>query len=183
MSLSPLSRGVMVDNAALRITVDPAPGRLSLRAREAAIPALEKALGLTLPADIAARTEEAGLEAAKLGPDEWVLLGDAARVAEAIAACAAVEAPHSLVDISGREDVLRIEGPAAPELLAFGCPRDIDQVGEGTCRRTLFDGATVTLWRDGPEAFRMDIWRSFAPHLAHLMKDAAKELAAEAAAA
>lgn len=181
MSLSLLSAGVIAETASVRVVAAPSAARLSFRARDAA--PFASAFGFALPAAIGARAGDAALEAAMIGPDEWVLVGDAARVADVSAACAALYAghPHSLVDISGREVTLSIEGPAAAELLSFGCPRDIDAIAEGTARRTLFDGATVLLWRDGAQAFRMDVWRSFAPNVAHLMADAAKELAAEAA--
>lgn len=181
MSLS-LSTGVLVETRAVRVTVEPSPARLSLRARGDLAP-LEAALGLTLPGAIAQTATGVGLEAARLGPDEWVLVGREDQVAAAIRSCAGVyeTLPHSLVDISGREVTLLIEGPCAADLLSFACPRDIDAIAVCAARRTIFDGATVVLWRDAPDRFRMDIWRSFAPHLAHLMVIAAKELAAEAA--
>src|SRR5690606_13933578 len=91
------------------------------------------------------------------------------------------EAPHSLTDISDREISVRIEGPKAAELLTLGCPRDIDRVGESEGRRTLMDGATVVLWRDGAQVFRLDIWRSFAPHVIALLETGCAELAAEEA--
>lgn len=182
MSLSPLSVGVLIETPVVRVSVEPSPARLNLRAR-GDLSAIKAALGLSLPAKIAERSEAAGLVAAKLGPDEWSLTGPAPRAQAAAEACAAVyaEVPHSLVDISGREVVLMIEGPAAADLLTFSLARDLAAVAPGTSRRTLFDGATVVLHRDAPGSFRMDVWRSFAPHLAHLMVAAAKELAAEAA--
>lgn len=181
MSLTLPPTGLLVDARVVRVSVEPAPARLSFRARDAA--PFADAFGFALPGAIAARAGDGALEAAKLGPDEWVLTGPADRVAAAAAACAALydAHPHSLVEITGREVAFAIEGPAAADLLAFGCPRDIDAIPAGTARRTLFDGAAVVLWRDGPTRFRMDVWRSFAPHVAHLMALAAKELAAEAA--
>ena len=181
MSLTLTEIGVLAETPVVRVSVEPALARLSLRARDAA--PFADALGFALPDAIAARAGDDALEAAKLGPDEWVLTGRADRIAEVARACAALydAHPHSLVEISGREVALSIEGPAAADLLAFGCPRDIDAIPAGTARRTLFDGATVVLWRDAPLRFRMDVWRSFAPHVAHLMALSAKELAAEAA--
>lgn len=44
--------------------------------------------------------------------------------------------------------------------------------------RTVFDSATIVLWRDGPAEFRMDIWRSFAPHVRSLLAQAETELSA-----
>nr|WP_092567435.1 sarcosine oxidase subunit gamma family protein [Alloyangia pacifica] len=151
--------------------------RFSLRARGDLAP-LEQALGVALPRGIG-ETVKGAVEVACLGPDEWlVLAAEAAPVADA---CAGVYAalPHSLVEITAREVTFVIEGPRAPELMTIGCARDIDAIAVGSARRTLFDGATVTLWRDAEDRFRIDVWNSFAPHLLHLLQIGARELAAE----
>ena len=171
----------LAESAALRLDRAAPTGRLSLRAR-GDLSALNAALGIALPTRIGA-TARGAIEAACLGPDEWLILAPLAEVARLQAACAAVypDHPHSLVDISGREVGFTLRGPRAAEALTLGCPRDIDSVAPGTARRTLFDGATVTLWRDGPDRFRMDVWNSFAPHVLHLLKTGCRELAAEIA--
>lgn len=181
MEISSLTPGVLVETPAARVTVQPGPGRLSLRARKAALPALGVALGLTLPTRIGQRATGDGIEAICLGPDEWTILAPTDAVAALLAASAGVGQPHSLVDISGREITLQIDGPRAAALLTLACPRDIDTIPVGEGRRTVFDGATVVLWRDAENSFRMDIWNSFAAHLAQLLKTGARELAAETA--
>lgn len=180
--ISSLTPGVVVETQAARVGVLPGEGRLSLRAR-AGIAALGKALGLELPERIGQRAAANGVEAIRLGPDEWTILAPAGAVAGLAAACGAVYGrhPHSLVDISGREVTLSIEGPKAAELMSLGCPRDIAAIPAGEGRRTLFDGASVVLWRDGDDRFRMDVWNSFADHVADLLRIGCKELAAEAA--
>ena len=97
------------------------------------------------------------------------------------AACAAVMAshPHSLVETSGREVTLVIEGPRAAELLTIGCARDIEGIRVGEGRRTNCDGVTVVLWRDASDRFRLDVWHSFAPHLRDLLDTGCREFAAE----
>ncbi len=164
----------LVSNAAVSVTKVPHRARLSLRARGDLGP-LERALGYSLPRKIGGVT----LGTACLGPDEWIIMTDDA--AAIMAACASVDVPHSLVDVSGREISFEIEGDRAGELLTLGCPRDIDAIADGTARRTVFDGVTVTLWRDTSERFRIDVWNSFAPHVAHLLEIGARELAAEMA--
>lgn len=181
MEISSLTPGVLVDTPAARVAVQPAAGRLSLRARKAALPALGAALGVSLPTRIGQRATGDGIEAICLGPDEWTILTPTDAVAGLLTASVGVNHPHSLVDISARELTLRIQGPRAADLLTLGCPRDIDTIPVGEGRRTVFDGATVVLWRDGENSFRMDIWNSFAPHLARLMGIGARELAAEPA--
>jgi sarcosine oxidase subunit gamma len=139
------------------------------------------ALGFSLPDRIGRRAEKDGVEALRLGPDEWTIVAPLGAVAGIVAACAAIYPthPHALVDISARETTLVIEGPQAAELLTIGCARDIDALPVGEGRRTLFDGATVVLWKDKADAFRMDIWNSFASHLLALLETGCAELAAD----
>jgi sarcosine oxidase subunit gamma len=178
--LSPLSPGLLIETSAAAISLAPSVTRFSLRARGDLSP-LNAALGLTLPDRIGQRSAAGDLEALRLGPDEWVLLSRPEDAETLTAACASIYAnlPHSLVDISAREMTFVIEGDRAPELLTIGCPRDIATIPEGEARRTVFDGATVVLWRDAPTRFRMDCWNSFAPHLCELLETGAREIAAE----
>lgn len=182
IEVSSLNSGVVIETSAARVDVVPVRGRVSLRAR-GDLTALNAALGLTLPDRIGKRAEADGVEVIRLGPDEWTLHVPADRMTAQTAACAAVYAdhPHSLVDITGREVTLLIEGPRAAELLTLGCPRDIETIQPGEGCRTLFDGATVVLWRDAVDRFRIDVWNSFASHITHLLEIGCKELAAEPA--
>lgn len=166
----------------MQVTVEElAPvARFSLRVRDKGLAAVGKALGLTLPGRIGERADSGDLTALCLGPDEWVLTAPEDSREGIVADLAAVRAraPHGLTDISDREISLRITGPAAATLLSIGCPRDLDRLEPGRGVRTLFDSATVVLWRDGPEAFRMDVWRSFVPHVRDLLAIGRAELAA-----
>lgn len=176
-----LTPGPLVTSRAATVTLLAPVGRFSLRLREADTPILSKAIGIDLPGRIGARAGLGATEVLCLGPDEWQILAagaDAARLSEACAGVYA-EAPHSLTDISDREVSVLIEGPKAAELLTLGCPRDIDRLPEGEGRRTLMDGVAVVLWRDGAERFRLDMWRSFAPHVVALLETGCAELAAD----
>ncbi|MCA0938746.1 sarcosine oxidase subunit gamma [Salipiger pacificus] len=175
--LSAFPPATLAETSAAKVSSVLPKVRFSLRARGELIP-LEQALGVALPRKVG-ETVRGAVEVACLGPDEWLVL---AAEAEPVAdACAGVYAalPHSLVDISAREVTFVIEGPRAAELMTIGCARDIDALKVGSARRTLFDGATVTLWRDADDRFRMDVWNSFAPHLLHLLQVGAREFAAE----
>ena len=157
--------------------------RFSLRVGDAEREAAAAALGIGLPERIGRRTAAEGIEALCLGPDEWLVLApetEAGRIAEACDAAYA-NAPHSLTEITDREVTVRIEGQRAAELLTLGCPRDIDRLPVGEARRTVFDGVAVVLWRDGDQSFRIDIWRSFAPHVIALLETGCAEFAAEQA--
>jgi sarcosine oxidase subunit gamma len=154
--------------------------RVSLRARTEDRGTLAAALGAGLPARVGDRAEGAGGRAALcLGPDEWLLTAPEAGLGALLDALAAVyaEAPHAAIDISDRELTVAVEGPRARELLSIGCPRDLARLEPGRAVRTLFDGVQVVLWRDGPEAFRLDAWRSFMPHVRALLETGRRELA------
>lgn len=174
-AISSFAPGILTASAVAQVSLAVPVGRLALRARGDIAP-LNAALGFDLPERIGQRNGGA----IKLGPDEWTI--HAADTAPLVAACAEIYAahPHSLTDISGREITLVIEGPRAADLLTLGCSRDIDSIPVGEGRRTVCDGATVVLWRDGPNLFRMDVWHSFASHLLHLFETGCRELAAEA---
>ncbi|MHA6324237.1 sarcosine oxidase subunit gamma [Roseivivax sp. CAU 1753] len=179
-NLSPdLTPGPLAKTGAARVDLIAPVGRFSLRARADAIAALSAALGFDLPARIGTRTASEGTEALCLGPDEWLILAAEDAGAGIVAAFAAVYAdtPHALTEITDREVTFRLGGPQAAELLTLGMPRDVDSIATGAARRTLFDGATVVLWRDGEQDFRMDVWRSFAPHVASLLVTGCTELA------
>jgi len=110
--------GVLAESKAARVSMLAAQARFSLRARGDLAP-LDAALGMSLPARIGARAASGEIEALRLGPDEWTILAPITETDRLVAACAGVYAshPHSLVDISGREVTLLIEGPQAAELL------------------------------------------------------------------
>ncbi len=176
-----LQPGPLAEGSAVTVTLLAPVGRFSLRARETDVPALSKAIGVDLPRRIGRRAGVGTIEALCLGPDEWQILTDEADTPRLVEDCARIyaEAPHSLTDISDREITVRIEGPKAAELLTLGCPRDIDRIAAGEGRRTLMDGASVVLLRDGAQSFRLDVWRSFVPHVIALLKTGCAELAAE----
>lgn len=174
---APLPQG-----AVARVSLAAPVARLVLRAR-GDLAALNAALGVTLPSVVGHRAGAGEIEVLCLGPDEWMLHLPPGQVGAVSASCAALMGshPHSLVDVSGREVTLRIDGPRAAELLTLGCARDVEAIPVGQGRRTAFDNVTVILWRDGPAAFRLDVWNSFAPHVAGLLETGCRELAAEAA--
>ena len=166
--------------AGVRVTELPASARFSLRAGPAERATAASAFGLDLPARVGARASAAGRSALCHGPDEWVLHApeaEAAAIRDAFAAIAA-EASHSLVDISDREIALGLEGPAVLDLLACGCPRDLARLPVGAGTRTVFDSAQVVLTREAEDRFRLEVWRSFAPHVRALLTTATAELAA-----
>jgi sarcosine oxidase subunit gamma len=152
--------------------------RFSLRLREKGREAAARALELDLPGRVGDVARGHGRAVVCLGPDEWlVTASEADRDAISEAFAAIYDAiPHSLVDVSDREVAIRLTGPGAFTLMTIGCPRDLNRLAPGRAVRTVFDGTTVILWRDAADAFRLDVWRSFAPHLRGLLETGRAEL-------
>ncbi|MFI4880786.1 MAG: sarcosine oxidase subunit gamma [Steroidobacterales bacterium] len=174
--LTQARRGPLLKPGALVKTLPPAT-RFILRGGPAVRAAAEQALALEVPASPCRAALDGERAALWLGPDEWLLLaseGSAASLAPALSA--ALQAlPHSLVDVSHRQIALTVEGPAAETLLAAGCPLDLDARAFpiGMCTRTVLGKAEIVLWRTGTEAFRIEVWRSFAGYLCAFLAEAA----------
>ncbi len=115
-----------------------------------------------------------------LGPEEYLLI--APDTADERAAIGALEAalqgvPHALVDISHRQLALEVQGAHAPALLNSSCPLDLDLTAfpVGMCTRTVFAKADIVLWRTRPDAFHLEVWRSFTDYVTGILAEVAKE--------
>lgn len=164
---------------AVSVTDLPPVARFNLRIAPADLADASKAFGLTLPTKIGQGAQKADRSAYCIGPDEWLLHGSEADQQSIVSAFDKVraETPHSLVVISDRELTIGISGPAAVELLNTGCPLDLSRIPVGGAKRTIFDYAQVTLIRDGEDAYRLEVWRSYSPHVRGLLDIATRELA------
>jgi sarcosine oxidase subunit gamma len=167
--------------------LDPAPAaaRFMLQAGDEAAGTVARAVGFPFATALnRAEGDVDGRACLKLGPDEWLLLG-AGDDPTALAADFTSEAGlgFSLVDVSDRQVGLVIAGPGAAEALASGILLDLSLAAFpiGMATRTIFEKATVVLWRTGPESFHIEVWRSFAPYVRALIDIALAENAAEAA--
>lgn len=163
--------------AAPRVTPLAPTARFALRAADPGAAAI--ALGIALPARVGARARSGSRTALCLGPDEWLIEApdaDAAALAASFAEIAA-RTPLSAVDVSDREITLEISGPAARDLLAAGCPRDLSRMPVGEGARTVFDSAQIVLTREEEDRFNLTVWRSFAPHVQALLEKARAEIA------
>lgn len=148
--------------------------RFVLRTAEPAAIAAGEAFGLVLPpmlrlAARGGRGEPGARLALRFGPDEWLLvlpLAEGAGMADAMRA-SLIGRPHALVEVTDRQAGYLLQGPAAAEALAAGCPLDLDlrAFPVGMATRTLFHKAEIQLWRMAADAFRIEVLRSFAPYL------------------
>lgn len=150
--------------------LSPAPetARLILRGRPAALDAVETLLGFALPKQACRANGAGGRHALWLGPDEWLVLAPINDIEVLTAALEAVmaHAPHALVDVSARQIALTLTGADAAEVLAAGCPLDLDAEAfpVGMCTRTVLAKAEIVLWRTDATTFHIEVWRSFSTY-------------------
>ncbi len=172
----------MTSEGPVRLTLLPEAARFSLRVRQSDIAAAARAFGAALPARIGQTASAGPRSSLCLGPDEWVLhtsTDDAEALQQAFAAIAGA-APHSLTDISDRDRSILLSGPLVEDLLSTGCPRDVSSIPLGAGVRTVFDTVQVVLIRDGVTDFRLEVARSYLPHVMALLAMANLELAVAA---
>jgi sarcosine oxidase, subunit gamma len=160
------------------LRVLPAAARIVLRAAEPARAAAERAFGAPVPKAACRAGVTAERAALWLGPDEWLLLAPADGAQSLLSGLESALSGHacSLVDVSHRQIGLEVAGAHAPLLLAAGCPLDLHPGAfpVGMCTRTLLGKTEIVLWRTAPEAFRVEVWRSFAAYLSAFLAEAAR---------
>lgn len=152
----------------------PPADRFALRLRGAPVPAGGFDLGG--PLNSVCGTPERF--AARLGPDEWLLVcpeGEGPAAGAAIAADLAGRF-FALVAAGHRNAALAVRGPHAADILNAGIALDLSDAAfpPGAATRTLLGKAEVVLVRAGAD-FRVECWRSFAPYVHAFLKDAARE--------
>jgi sarcosine oxidase, subunit gamma len=177
--LSAARSGPLIARTALVRALPPAT-RLVLRAGESARAAAERAFGAPLPTTACRAAAQGERAALWLGPDEWLLTAPEAAGAGVLTGLesALQGLPCSLVDVSHRQIALEVAGAHAELLLAAGCPLDLHPGAfpVGMCTRTVLGKAEIVLWRLSPDAFRVEVWRSFAAYLSAFLVEAARGL-------
>ena len=169
-----------IPTANVALTAAPPAARFILRGLDA-IAAAGAAFGVVIPTKPLTSATSGDRSALWLGPDEWLLLAPEAETAALYqdltkaldrVACA-------LVDVSHRQTALLIEGPKATAILNAGVPLDLSLAAfpVGMVTRTIFEKAEIVLWRTGPQAFRLEVWRSFAPYVLALLQAADRDAA------
>jgi sarcosine oxidase, subunit gamma len=181
--IAPISNG-------LRITIRPlaAEGRLVLRLAPDIAASIKRLAGMDLTMPINRSSQGEGRIAARLGPDEWLLLVSEANAAAVLGEASAQlsGAHHALVDISHRNIAIEVAGTAAADVLNTGCPLDLtgDHFAPGQATRTLLGKAEVVVMRlsdtiDAAHAptprYRIECWRSFGRYLQCFLAEAAQE--------
>ncbi|WP_447764189.1 sarcosine oxidase subunit gamma [Sphingopyxis panaciterrae] len=153
-------------------------GRALFRCRETDIDRASQSLGIALPREACRSVHGGALSALWLGPDEWLIVGTARADGWVSNLSTRLDGVLcSLVDISHRQIALSVHGPRAEEILASGCALDLSIAAfpVGMCTRTMFAKTEIVLWRTGPDYFHLEVWRSFAPYLEALLREAESE--------
>ena len=160
----PVSGSAFVANGVTLTLAEPM-ARFSLRARQPEM--LEQLLGFKLPRKIGTSLDGA----ACLGPDEWLL-----RVPVGTKIAMGAGLPVAITEVSERSVCLIVEGARAAEVLAAGCPLDLDRFAVDRATRTVFETVEIILLRTGEDRFEVEVWRSFAPWLSMALETAAGQL-------
>lgn len=144
---------------------------------------IRAAVGVAPPTDptTVATTPDGERHILWLRPDEWLVVGQRTTADELETAIrgaargAAGDAFVSVVDVSANRVAVELRGAAARDVLAFGCPLDLDPpaFGPGRCAGTLVARAQVILWQpEGAPVFRLLVRPSFAAYMLGWLDDA-----------
>lgn len=168
--------------AAVHAFEAPFSSKFVLRVGLDALSRLDAPLGLALPrAPLRAAFGE-GIGAMRLGPDEWLIVVEPARAQalEAAVNAALRGVPAAFVDISHRMTEIAVEGPAWRELIAAGCPLDLDPAvaPPGFASRSLLGKCETVIVVREVNAASLFVDRSFAPYAMDFLEEAAKSLLA-----
>jgi sarcosine oxidase subunit gamma len=174
----PALAGREASGANVRVAVLPPAERVSLRAPEASVASLSKALGLTLPQKPKTTAAKTGRTALWLGPDEWFVFDEAG--GDPLGDCAKAKALHSAVGVSHRNVAFAISGSGAEATISAGCPQDLslDAFPIGACSRTVLGKSEILLYRPAADTFRVECWRSFSDYVFTFLSEAARDAAA-----
>ncbi|MER8579433.1 sarcosine oxidase subunit gamma [Mesorhizobium sp. M1423] len=174
----PAVAGQSLSATGVTLAVLPPAERISLRAPDASIAALSKALGIALPLRPKTSAAKAGRTALWLGPDEWLVIDESGK--DPLADCAKISALHSAVGISHRNVAVSVTGPAAATTINAGCPQDLslDAFPIGAASRTILGKVEIVLLRTAADAFRVECWRSFSDYVFTFLSEAARDAAA-----
>jgi sarcosine oxidase subunit gamma len=115
--------------------------------------------------------------AARLGPDEWLILGAPSQADSLSAAIDATLAGrgHAIVDMSQASVAFSVEGPDAANILNTGCPLDLDirHFPVRSATRTILGKCEIILFRLNEFEFRVECWRSFGEYVQAFLVEAA----------
>ena len=183
-----LSALTTISSAKCTIQAVPSMGRFALRLPSEAGHSISNLAGIDIDLPINRSSHSANGIAARLGPDEWLLIVSDASTerfrAEATKQLA--NQHHALVDVSHRNCAIKITGAAAIDVLAAGCPIDFGgaHFPPHAATRTLLGRVEIVLFRMNDTAdatgvlqpcFHVECWRSFGRYVHAYLAEAVRE--------
>ena len=169
-------------DAGVEIRVRSDVGHLNLRGKpddRSFVDAAESVLGQALP--IEANTSSAADHCLYwLGPDEWLILADAALLNEVADRLRdSLEGVHaSINDVTGGQILLQVSGSAARDVFAKGCTLDLHPRAftTSTCAQSGLGKANVLFGLPGePDEFDLVVRRTFSEYLLRWLIHSAAE--------
>jgi sarcosine oxidase subunit gamma len=156
-----------------RATID-AAWNLQGDARHAPfVAAAERLFGVAPPLVPNACARREGLLLLWLGPRSWLAIeGQRTTLVDATVARDALNAAGgALFDVSSSRTAFTLRGAKAAEVLASGCPLDLDRrtFAPGTCAQSVFGHLNVLLHRHDPATFTLMVATSFAADAWHAL--------------
>lgn len=112
-------------------------------------------------------TDEGDMTLLWTGPRQWFVVSESLGAGELLAALTERLAcsDATISDLSHARTVLRISGAAWRDLLAKGCPADIDAMVPGGCIASLLSHFTVVIHCVASESADVYVFRSFGASL------------------
>jgi len=141
---------------------------------------IEGVLGASLPQQCGDVTGDAAHFVLWLGPDEWLVVSQAAPESLVGSLQSAAEGGRAqIVDVSANRTVIELTGPGARSVLEKGCPADLHprSFTDGTAVVTSLARVPVLLWKVDADHFRVLPRASFAQYVAAWLLDAVREFA------
>ena len=165
------------EDAAVMLHALPYQPSLILRGESddvAFLEAFRGGIGFDLPLAPNHIREGDGVTAYWLGPDEWLLLGQAvsASLTQALAGTR-----HAIVENGDGQQIIALSGRRCRDLLAKLCPLDLEspELVSGRCARSILAGCNMLLVPRTDGGYHIHVARSFADHAWRSLADAARE--------
>jgi sarcosine oxidase subunit gamma len=142
--------------------------------------AVSGVLGCGLPLVANTVSEAAGNTVYWLGPNEWLIVtaGERKAAVESELRTALADLFAAVTDLSGGQTVVLLRGRAIRDVLAKGCPLDLNPraFGAGRCAQSHLAKAPILLRQvDDEPSFEIVVRRSFADYFWLWLEDAAAE--------
>lgn len=128
------------------------------------------------PAPLTARTTD-GLVSLWTGPGQWLVVSERATPQELVAQLEErlSSSGAAITDLSHARTVVRIAGDAWRDLLAKGCPADVDAMKRGDCIASLSSHFSVVIHCVADDTADVYVFRSFGASLWDWLRGGAEE--------